>query len=71
MAEYTGPATTNEAVVIAQMDGRKVPDIFGTGEGERDRHDHNLKFQSAHPKVIHNDVYRRYGNDELEGYEDC
>ena len=57
MAEYTGPATDNEAVVIANMDGRKVPDIYGTGDCYDDNHDHNLKFGTAHPKLIHNDIY--------------
>lgn len=47
-------ATDNEAVVIAQMDGHRVPDTFGTGDQE--------KFGDAHAKRIH-DPYERYGGD--------
>jgi hypothetical protein len=55
MAEYMGPATDNEAVVIAQMDGRRVPDRYATGDGD--------KMQDAHAKQIHNDIHARYGTD--------
>ena len=64
MAEYTGPATDNEAVVIAQMDGRKVPDTYGTGFDNED------KIQAPHAKRIHNDVYGHYGTDASES-EPC
>ena len=66
MAEYTGPATDNEAVVIAQMDGRKVPDTFSTGTQYDERHGNNVKMQTAHDKLIHNDIYDRYGQDSEE-----
>lgn len=60
MAEYTGPATDNEADVIANMDGRKVPDTFGTGD--------QCKMSDPHAKRIHNDIHQRFGQDEPEGY---
>lgn len=60
MAEYTGPATDNQADVIAGMDGRKVPDTFGT--------DDQMKMSDPHAKKIHNDIYQRFGQDEPEGY---
>jgi hypothetical protein len=60
MAEYMGPATDNEADVIANMDGHRVPDTFGTGDQD--------KFGDAHAKRIHNDIHRRYGRDAEEGY---
>lgn len=66
MAEYTGPATDNEAVAIAQMDGRKVPDRYATGDSYDSKHGDDLKFQTAHPKRIHNDIYERFGQDEPE-----
>jgi hypothetical protein len=68
MAEYTGPATDNEADVIANMDGHKVPDIYATGDSYDPKHDDNLKFVSSHPKRIHNDIYERFGKDADEGY---
>lgn len=72
MAEYTGPATENEADVIATMVGRKTPDIYATGTDPRDeKHDTPLKFGNAHPKRIHNDIYQRYGEDTPEGYGEC
>lgn len=71
MAEYTGPATDNEAEVIASLQGRKVPDIFATGTDPRDaKHDTPLKFGNAHPKRIHNDPFDRY-SDVPEGEVDC
>jgi hypothetical protein len=60
MAEYTGPATDNQADVIANMDGRKVPDSYGTGDQD--------KMSDPHAKKIHNDIHRRFGQDEPEGY---
>lgn len=60
MAEYTGPATDNQADVIANMDGHRVPDTFGTGDQD--------KFGDNHAKKIHNDIHRRFGQDEPEGY---
>lgn len=60
MAEYTGPATDNEADVIANMNGHVVPDTFGTGDQD--------KFGHAHAKRIHNDIHQRYGQDAEEGY---
>ncbi len=63
MAEYTGPATDNEAVVIANMDGHKVPDRYATGDSFDSEHGNDLKFGNAHPKRIHNDIHRRYGED--------
>lgn len=68
MAEYTGPATDNEAVVIATMDGRKVPDRYAIGDSYDPEHDNNLKFGTAHAKRIHNDIHERYGQDAEEGY---
>jgi hypothetical protein len=59
MAEYTGPSTDNEAEVIANMCGRKVPDIFATGDQD--------KFSDPHPKRIHNDL-SRYMDDTPEGW---
>lgn len=56
MAEYMGPATDNEADVIATMDGRKVPDTYATG-------DSNMKMSDPHAKRIHNDIHYRYGSD--------
>ena len=55
MAEYTGPATDNEAEVIATMDGRRVPDRYATG-------DSGMKMSDPHTKRIH-DPYERYGKD--------
>lgn len=66
MAEYTGSSTENEAVVIAQMDGHKVPDRYATGDSFDPEHDTNLKFGNAHPKRIHNDIHQRYGQDTPE-----
>lgn len=60
MAEYTGPATDNEADVVASNEGHRVPDTFGTGDQD--------KFGDAHAKKIHNDIYQRYGQDTPEGY---
>ena len=68
MAEYTGPATDNEADVIAGMDGHKVPDRYATGDSTDSEHGNDLKMGSAHPKRIHNDIHRRYGQDAEEGY---
>lgn len=63
MAEYTGPSTDNEAVVIAQMDGHKVPDRYATGDSEDPKHGTDLKMGQAHAKRIHNDIYERFGQD--------
>ena len=63
MARYTGPATDNEAVVIGMPEGRKVPDRYATGDSYDSEHGNDLKFQTAHPKRIHNDFHRRYGQD--------
>jgi hypothetical protein len=72
MAEYTGPATDNEAEVIASNEGHKVPDVFATGTDPRDeRHDTSLKFGNAHPKRIHNDVYGRYSDVDEGESEPC
>jgi hypothetical protein len=69
MAEYMGPATDNEACVIANMDGHKVPDTFATGtDPTDDRHGNSLKMGNAHAKRIHNDIHQRYGQDTEEGY---
>jgi len=68
MAEYLGPATDNEADVIANLEGRKVPDTYATGDPYDDKHGTSLKFGNPHPKRIHNDIYRRYGQDAEEGY---
>jgi hypothetical protein len=69
MAEYTGPATDNEACVIANMDGRKTPDTFATGTDPMDsKHGTSLKMGNGHPKRIHNDIHQRYGQDAEEGY---
>lgn len=48
MAEYTGPSTDNEAVVIANMNGHVVPDRFATDDQD--------KFGTPHFKRIHNDL---------------
>ena len=48
-------ATSNRAVVIAQMDGHRIPDRYATG-------DDDCKFGDAHAKLIH-DPYERYGSD--------
>ncbi len=66
MAEYTGPATDNEAVVIAQNEGHKVPDRYATGDSNDSTHGDDLKFTTPHAKRIHNDIYRRYGQDTPE-----
>lgn len=63
MAEYTGPATNNEAVVIGQNEGHKVPDTFATGDSFDSEHGNDLKFGTPHAKRIHNDIERRYGQD--------
>lgn len=63
MADYRGPATSNEAVVIEAECGRKVPDIYATGVSEDPKHGTDLKMGQAHAKRIHNDIYRRYGQD--------
>lgn len=68
MAEYTGPSTENEACVIAGMDGRKVPDTYATGDSTDAKHGTDLKMGNGHPKRIHNDIYRRFGQDTPEGY---
>lgn len=39
------PSTTNQAVMIAQNEGRKVPDIYAT--------DDQNKFGDPHAKLIH------------------
>lgn len=60
MAEYLGPATDNEADVIATgIAGHKVPDTFATDDQD--------KFGTAHPKRIHNDL-SRYTSDTEEGW---
>ncbi len=63
MAEYTGPATDNEAVVIENNCGRKVPDRYATGDSYDSEHGDDLKLGTAHPKRIHNDIHQRYGSD--------
>ena len=63
MAEYTGPATDNEAVVVGQPEGHKVPDRYATGDSYDPKHGNNLKFGTAHYKRIHNDIHERYGQD--------
>lgn len=63
MAEYTGPATDNEAVVIAQMDQRKIPDRYATGDSYDSEHGNDLKMNDPHAKRIHNDIHRRFGQD--------
>lgn len=52
-------STDNEAVVIAQGDGHRVPDRYGTGLPN------DLKMGDAHARRIH-DPYERYGNDTPE-----
>lgn len=59
MAEYTGPATDNQADVIANNEGHRVPDTFATG-------DDDCKLGDPHAKRIHNDIYRRFGSDSEE-----
>jgi hypothetical protein len=60
MAEYLGPATDNEAEVLATgIAGRKVPDTFATGDQD--------KFSDIHTKRIHNDL-SRYEGDTPEGF---
>jgi hypothetical protein len=59
MAEYLGPATDNEADVIATMNGRKAPDIFAT--------DDQNKFSDPHAKRIDNSL-GRYTGDTPEGW---
>jgi hypothetical protein len=66
MAEYTGPATDNEAVVISNDCGRIVPDIYATGDSYDPKHGQNLKFQTSHAKHIHNDIYQRFCGDTDE-----
>ena len=69
MAEYTGPATDNEATVIASNEGHIVPDTYATGTGGEDpEHSRPYKFGDPHAKRIHNDIYERYGQDAEEGY---
>jgi hypothetical protein len=68
MAEYTGPVTDNEVDVIGQNEGHKVPDTFATGDPTDPRHGNETKFGTAHPKRVHNDIHKRYGQDEEEGY---
>lgn len=63
MAEYTGSATNNEALVIGQNEGHKVPDRYATGDTEDSIHENDLKFGTPHSKRIHNDIYARYGSD--------
>jgi hypothetical protein len=60
MAEYTGPATDNEADVIANMDGHRVADRYATSDQD--------KLGGPHAKRIHNDIHERFGQDEPEGY---
>lgn len=60
MAEYTGPATSNQADVIANNEGHRVADVFATDDQD--------KLGGPHAKKIHNDIHRRYGQDEPEGY---
>lgn len=48
-------ATDNEAVVIGNGVGHRVPDRYSTTGG--------IQFGDAHAKRIH-DPYERYGNDE-------
>ena len=60
MAEYLGPATDNEAEVLATgIAGRKVPDMFATGDQN--------KFGDPHTKRIRNDL-SRYDHDSDEGF---
>lgn len=59
MAEYLGPATTNEAEMLATMDGRIVPDRYATG-------DNPDKMGDPHGKRIHNDIFGHYGTDTPE-----
>lgn len=60
MAEYTGPATDNEADVVAGNEGHRVADRYATGDSD--------KLGGPHAKRIHNDIYERYGKDTPEGY---
>lgn len=63
MAEYTGPATSNESVVIGNNEGHKVPDRYATGDSNDSEHGNDLKFGTPHAKRVHNDIYRRFGQD--------
>lgn len=57
-------STDNEAVVIGQPAGHRVPDTFGTND--------DCKFGNAHAKRIHNDYAGRYGSDSpITDAEDC
>jgi hypothetical protein len=47
------------AEVIANLEGRVVPDRYSSGDDE-------YKMQDAHAKMIHN-PYERYGGDSPEG----
>jgi hypothetical protein len=66
MPTYDGPMTDNEAVVIASNEGHKVPDIYATGDPVDAKHGTDLKMGQTHAKRIHNDIYRRYGQDTPE-----
>jgi hypothetical protein len=75
MAEYTGPATDNEAEVIATMDGHIVPDTYvagGYGNRGRGSEGDTRQFGGPNPKRIHNDPFDHYNREPEEGYcEPC
>ena len=64
MAEYFGPNTDNEAVMISTQRGRIVPDRYSTCDCADGNHTCcGEKLQDNHAKLIHNDIYERFGQD--------
>lgn len=51
------PSTDNEAVVIENGKGHRVPDTYATGPDSN-------KFGDEHPSIIH-DYYDRFADDAL------
>lgn len=68
MAAYTGPATSNEAVVIEGMRGHVPPDRYATIAADSTSGENGCcdKLGHAHAKTIHNDIYERYATDTPE-----
>lgn len=66
MAEYLGPSTTSEAVMIETARGRLMSDRFATMGTSHDGDGGEEKLNSPHGKCINPDIYEQYGQDTPE-----
>lgn len=65
MAEYLGPATTNEVEVVStSTGGHRTPDRYATGHGNED------KFGYSHDHIIDGSL-DRYKGETPEGWRPC